>query len=72
VADARRATPEASLADLAERLGAHRSAVQRALERLERLAIEADGGPDRYARARRPEPAIRSRRPSHPGNPALA
>lgn len=38
VADARRATPEASLADLAERLGAHRSAIQRALERLERLA----------------------------------
>lgn len=38
VADARRATPEASLADLAERLGLHRSAVQRALERVERLA----------------------------------
>jgi DNA-binding transcriptional regulator WhiA len=42
VADARRATPEASLADLAERLGAHRSAVQRALERLERLANDED------------------------------
>jgi DNA-binding transcriptional regulator WhiA len=42
VADARRATPEASLADLAERLGAHRSAVQRALERLERLATDED------------------------------
>ena len=42
VADARRATPEASLADLAERLGAHRSAVQRALERLERLATDSD------------------------------
>lgn len=42
VADARRATPEASLADLAERLGAHRSAVQRALERLERLALDDD------------------------------
>lgn len=40
VAEARRATPEASLADLAERLGAHRSAVQRALERLERLATD--------------------------------
>jgi DNA-binding protein WhiA len=40
VADARRATPEASLADLAERLGAHRSAVQRALERLGRLALD--------------------------------
>lgn len=43
VAEARRATPEASLADLAERLGAHRSAVQRALERLERLATDDDG-----------------------------
>lgn len=43
VADARRATPEASLADLAERLGAHRSAVQRALERLERLAMDQGG-----------------------------
>jgi DNA-binding protein WhiA len=42
VADARRATPEASLGDLAERLGAHRSAVQRALERVERLAFEDD------------------------------
>lgn len=38
VAEARRATPEASLAELAERLEIHRSAVQRALERLERLA----------------------------------
>ncbi|MEP6639380.1 MAG: DNA-binding protein WhiA [Chloroflexota bacterium] len=38
VADARRATPEASLAELAERLEVHRSAVQRALERVERLA----------------------------------
>jgi len=44
VADARRATPEARLADLAERLGAHRSAVQRALERLERLALDDDRG----------------------------
>jgi DNA-binding protein WhiA len=43
VADARRETPEASLAELAERLEIHRSAVQRALERLERLAtFEAD------------------------------
>jgi DNA-binding protein WhiA len=39
VADARRATPEASLADLAERLSIHRSSVQRALERMERLAV---------------------------------
>ena len=46
VAEARRETPEASLADLAERLEIHRSAVQRALERLERLATtEAEAGP---------------------------
>ena len=44
VAEARRETPEASLAELAERLEIHRSAVQRALERLERLAtLDADG-----------------------------
>ena len=46
VADARRETPEASLAELAERLELHRSAVQRALERLERLAtFESDERP---------------------------
>ncbi len=44
VADARRETPEATLADLAERLELHRSAVQRALERIERLA-EAEPAP---------------------------
>ena len=38
VADGRRETPEATLAELAERLDIHRSAVQRALERMERLA----------------------------------
>ncbi|MEO8572264.1 MAG: DNA-binding protein WhiA [Chloroflexota bacterium] len=43
VAAARRETPEASLLELAERLEIHRSAVQRALERLERLAtLEPD------------------------------
>ena len=41
---ARRETPEASLAELAERLEIHRSAVQRALERLERLAT-LEGAP---------------------------
>ena len=49
VAGARRETPEATLSDLAERLELHRSAVQRALERLERLAeLEPapPGGPD--------------------------
>ena len=40
VADARRETPEATLTELAERLELHRSAVQRALERIERLAEE--------------------------------
>ena len=56
VAEARRTTPEASLADLAERLGAHRSAVQRALERLERLAV--DSGDEALGK--------------RPGRPALA
>lgn len=40
VAEARRETPEATLGELAERLGIHRSAVQRALERMERLAVQ--------------------------------
>ncbi|MDP9482374.1 MAG: DNA-binding protein WhiA [Chloroflexota bacterium] len=44
VAAARRATPEATFGELAGRLELHRSTVQRALERLERLALaEADG-----------------------------
>ena len=47
VADARRETPEATLAELAERLGLHRSAVQRALERVERLALHPDEGAGR-------------------------
>jgi DNA-binding protein WhiA len=42
VAVARRETPEATLSGLAVRLGLHRSAVQRALERLERLALHDD------------------------------
>jgi hypothetical protein len=44
VADARRETPEATLAEIADRLSLHRSAVQRALERLERLALHDDEG----------------------------
>ena len=53
VAAARRETPEASLTELAERLELHRSAVQRALERLERLAtMDVDGsGPGHAALA---------------------
>ncbi len=47
VAEARRETPEATLGELAERLGLHRSGVQRALERMERVALhgEARGVP---------------------------
>jgi cell division protein WhiA len=44
VAEARRETPEATLAELAERLDLHRSAVQRALERVERLALHPGEG----------------------------
>jgi len=50
VADARREEPEATLAELAERLGLHRSAVQRALERVERLALHPDEGVGRRGR----------------------
>jgi DNA-binding protein WhiA len=45
VADARRETPEATLSELAERLDVHRSTVQRALERIERLAEQEPGAP---------------------------
>ena len=51
VADARRETPEATLTELASRLELHRSAVQRALERLERLA-EAEPSAPLAARVR--------------------
>jgi WhiA C-terminal HTH domain/WhiA LAGLIDADG-like domain len=44
VAEARRETPEASLSEMAARLELHRSAVQRALDRLERLALHDDEG----------------------------
>jgi cell division protein WhiA len=53
VAAARRETPEATLGELAERLSLHRSAVQRALERIERLSLhQGTGG----RRRRRPSP----------------
>jgi DNA-binding protein WhiA len=52
VADARREEPEATLTELAERLGLHRSTVQRALERIERLALHPDEGVGQ----RRPRP----------------
>lgn len=57
VAEARRETPEASLSEIATRLELHRSAVQRALDRLERLALHDDEGAGR----RRPG----GRRPAH-------
>jgi DNA-binding protein WhiA len=41
VAAARRETPEATISELAERLSIHRSAVQRALERIERRALRS-------------------------------
>ena len=41
-AAARRATPEATLAELSEHLLLHRSTVQRALERIEQLAADQD------------------------------
>ncbi len=44
VAEARRDTPEASMSEIATRLDLHRSAVQRALDRLERLALHDDEG----------------------------
>ena len=50
---ARRETPEATLGELAERLAIHRSAVQRALERIERLALHDDDAVERAVRRRR-------------------
>src|SRR4051794_6217770 len=53
VAEARRETPEATLGELAERLQVHRSAVQRALERVELLAATVeDARPRRWASRR--------------------
>lgn len=57
VAHGRRETPEATLGELADRLSLHRSAVQRALERIERLASES-GGPRPQGPVRR-QPANR-------------
>jgi DNA-binding transcriptional regulator WhiA len=42
VAEGRRETPEATLGELADRLALHRSAVQRALERIEWLDLHGD------------------------------
>jgi DNA-binding transcriptional regulator WhiA len=59
VVEARRDTPEASLSEIATRLDLHRSAVQRALDRVERLALHDDEGVGRRHRARRPARAAR-------------
>jgi DNA-binding protein WhiA len=56
VADARRETPEATLTELADRLELHRSAVQRALERMERLAADEDVPPPTSGRRTRAQP----------------
>lgn len=60
VAAARREAPEASLTELAEELGLHRSAVQRALARLVRLAEEGGEGegPERAAGSRLGRPSV--------------
>ena len=50
VVEARRETPEASLSEIAVRLDLHRSAVQRALDRVERLALHDDAGVGRRGR----------------------
>jgi len=54
IADARREEPEATFTELAERLGLHRSAVQRAVERIERLALHPDEGVGKRERRRTP------------------
>jgi hypothetical protein len=50
VADARREEPESTFSELAEKLGLHRSAVQRAVERIERLALHPDEGVGKRSR----------------------
>ena len=70
VAEARRETPEATLGELAERLGIQRSAVQRALERIERLAMTPDDA-DRPTRRARAAGRAASRAASRGGRPAV-
>jgi hypothetical protein len=65
VADARREEPEATFSELAERLGLHRSAVQRAMDRVERLALHPDEGVGQRSGSgrSRPRAAHPARRP---------
>jgi DNA-binding protein WhiA len=58
VAEARLETPEATLSELADRLSIHRSAVQRALERIERLSLVAADRPTRTRRTAATAPPI--------------
>lgn len=62
VAAARRAIPEASLAELADELGAPRGRVQRALERIESLALDPASDEPAPRRTGR-----RAERPAHHG-----
>ncbi len=67
VADARRGEPEATLSELAVELGLHRSAVQRALERIEAAALHEDEAPpERPARRGRRAQRIGEIGPYHP------
>ena len=71
VAEARRETPEASLSDIAIRLDVHRSAVQRALDRVELLALHDDEGIGLRGRRRSPDAWDRRSRPGEPSGPAV-
>jgi hypothetical protein len=64
VADARRETPEATRGALAQRLDLHRSGVQRALERIEWLALHDDPTDRPAVRDRAGRSAPSTRRPS--------
>lgn len=64
VVAARVATPEATLGELAERLELHRSAVQRALDRVERLALHPDDDLDPEDHEPRRARRCRPRKPS--------
>ncbi len=60
VAAARVEEPEATFSELAERLGLHRSAVQRALDRVERLSLHPDEGVGKRARPARAARPVRA------------
>jgi DNA-binding protein WhiA len=66
VAAARVEEPEATFSELAERLGLHRSTVQRVLDRVERLALHPDEGMGKRVRAGRAARPARAARPVRP------